>query len=442
MRFDCCQLCIKPAALVISFLMLPTVLADSHSWPYAPFSTSGRNIVNARNDVLHWAGVNWPLNEVSMLPEGIEWQSADTILDFIEDAGFNFIRMGYATEMIDDLYDRGGKDVPICESLTSSLGNDNGTSICHRISENNGEWNENTTRFEVWDDIIEKANSRQIYVHPDLHIDKAGWCCSEDDGDAWFDDTNFSVHNWTRALQYIANYTKQHDNMVSISLHNEPRKSSSHYLGYNWETLVGNFTHGADLIHEANPDLLITWAGKDFDVELSALTAGTPYNQARCHNCDPTDSGDHFNITEHDWGNKLVFELHHYNYGSDCDSLALELYKDGFNALGMSKPSGCNDTTNCTEAANIAPVLLTEFGTTQNEHLSDQLKCLRNFITDNGISWAMWTIGGSYRIRSGIRGYNETYGLLNYEWSDWRLSDVVNDWWKPFVNSTLNNTHT
>lgn len=31
-------------------------------WPYGPFRTAGRDIVNSRNDTIVWAGLNWPLS--------------------------------------------------------------------------------------------------------------------------------------------------------------------------------------------------------------------------------------------------------------------------------------------------------------------------------------------------------------------------------------------
>lgn len=34
--------------------------AESDSWPYGPFSTKGRDIVNTRGEIIQWAGVNWP----------------------------------------------------------------------------------------------------------------------------------------------------------------------------------------------------------------------------------------------------------------------------------------------------------------------------------------------------------------------------------------------
>lgn len=66
---------------------------NSSVWPYGPFSTQGRDIVNARGEVITWAGVNWPMSLESMVPEGLEWVSAEEILDNVASIGFNFIRM-------------------------------------------------------------------------------------------------------------------------------------------------------------------------------------------------------------------------------------------------------------------------------------------------------------------------------------------------------------
>lgn len=41
--------------------LLPRRESDASSqWPYAPFSTRGRDIVNAKGEAVTWAGVNWP----------------------------------------------------------------------------------------------------------------------------------------------------------------------------------------------------------------------------------------------------------------------------------------------------------------------------------------------------------------------------------------------
>lgn len=67
--------------------------SNSSVWPYGPFSTKGRDIVNARGEAITWAGVNWPLSGETMIPEGLEWASAEQILDHVANVGFNFIRM-------------------------------------------------------------------------------------------------------------------------------------------------------------------------------------------------------------------------------------------------------------------------------------------------------------------------------------------------------------
>lgn len=66
---------------------------NSSVWPYGPFGTQGRDIINARGEAITWAGVNWPMSGETMVPEGLEWASAEEILDNVASVGFNFIRM-------------------------------------------------------------------------------------------------------------------------------------------------------------------------------------------------------------------------------------------------------------------------------------------------------------------------------------------------------------
>lgn len=426
--------------------------STSSDWPYAPFRTQGRDIVNARNESVKWAGVNWPLNAETMIPEGLEWTSADEILDSLKDVGFNFIRMGYAVEMVDQIYLRNGSDVPLNVALIEALGVVNGTSVARDMIAKNQGWNETTTRFQIWGDIISKAAQRQIYVHPDVHVGVAKWCCSYTDGEAWFDDVDFPAKNWTRALAYISNFAKSYPNIVSMSLRNEPRESYNRTLDYGWNTLVGNFTQGSDVIFQNNPDLLITWSGLNYDSDLSALTAGTNLWTAPCYKCDYAKDKyrlppKRFNLSEHPWADKLVWELHAYDTAhdldtDDCEIFQAEMYKNGLNALGIPKPSACNITQDCPDAVNKAPIVFTEFGALESYTMynSTLQTCLRKLLTDNEMSWAMWGLAGSYRIRSGVQGYEDTWGLTNYNWSDWRDPGLVQNWWKPFVQETLGET--
>ena len=310
---------------------------------------------------------------------------------------------GYAIQMIDEIYDRDGTDVALEEAMVSALGHTNGTRVANDVVSKNPNWSLNTTRFEIWSDIALAAASRAIFIHPDVHVGKAQWCCSHTDGNAWFDDLSFGVVNWLRGLSYVASWAADHPNVVSMSLRNELRESwNSTNLYYNWQTLVGNMTAGADAIHAANPDLLITWSGMQFDEDLSALTAGRNLLTAPCYKCtairdalrrDPV----FFHLEDHPWADKLVWELHLYPMSEDldtgtCDIIRAALFRNGFNALGIDPPaSGCNLTGDCPPARRLTPVLLTEFGHAQDASLPSDVvqRCLHDFSVEHRVGWAM-----------------------------------------------------
>lgn len=78
----------------ISSLSYPRQSSNGSSeWPYGPFSTRGRDIINAKGEAVTWAGVNWPGSGETMVPEGLEWASVEDIIDQIKSIGFNFIRL-------------------------------------------------------------------------------------------------------------------------------------------------------------------------------------------------------------------------------------------------------------------------------------------------------------------------------------------------------------
>lgn len=99
---------------------------SSSSWPYGPFSTQGRDILNTKGEAVTFAGVNWPGSGESMVPEGLEWASIEDILSQVQSVGFNFIRLTYAIEMVDQIYERNGVDVGLEISMINALGYENG----------------------------------------------------------------------------------------------------------------------------------------------------------------------------------------------------------------------------------------------------------------------------------------------------------------------------
>jgi endoglucanase len=99
---------------------------SSSSWPYGPFNTQGRDIVNTKGEAVTFAGINWPGSGESMVPEGIEWSSIEDILSQVQSVGFNFIRLTYAIEMVDQIYERNGSDVGLEITMINALGYENG----------------------------------------------------------------------------------------------------------------------------------------------------------------------------------------------------------------------------------------------------------------------------------------------------------------------------
>ena len=350
--------------------------------------------------------------------------------------------------MINQIYDRNGMDVPLEVSMIEALGYINGTKVTNNIIANNPSWTRETTRLEIWDDITRLAYERGIFIHPDTQMNRAEWCCSHIDGNAWFGDVFFDIEQWKRGMAYMAKWAKRHPNVVSMSLHNELRESWNRTdLFYNWMTLVGNMTAGADTIHAANPDLLITWSGMQYDQDLSALTARKNLLDSPCYKCTAVRDASrrkpvYFDLDSHPWANKLVWELHLYGTSEDIDTgtcpvIEAAFYRNGFNALGIPPPEGCKITHDCPSAQRLTPVILSEFGSLQNASIyNDTLEnCIKTFTKAHKISWAMWAIAGSYRIKSGVQGAVATGGMTNANWTDWAYPQSIPNFWQPWIKA-------
>lgn len=110
-----------------------------------------------------------------------------------------------------------------------------------------------------------------------------------------------------------------------------------------------------------------------------------------------------------------------------CPLIKAELYAAGFNALGVPKPAACNITGKCVDPVRQTPVILSEFGSSQDAYLfNDTLQgCLREVTREWNISWAVWGLAGSYRIRSGGQGVADTWALGNYTWNGWNYPEGI-----------------
>lgn len=171
----------------------------------------------------------------------------------------------------------------------------------------------------------------------------------------------------------------------------------------------------ADLVNAANPNILIFLSGLDYDTKLTPIPTA-----------DDLGGGKKFLLTDFKYRDKLVLELHNYQTSaSNCGDIEGGLWNNGFRATGD-------------KAVNKMPVVLTEFGFTQADKSYDGVyaSCLRKLMPQWKTGWTVWVISGSYYTRGGTQDYEESWGLVNHQWSDWRNKDAITAL-KGMVDATL-----
>ncbi|KAK3400424.1 glycoside hydrolase superfamily [Sordaria brevicollis] len=393
-------------------------------WPNGPLVVSGRWIRDASGTNLTYAGVNWPGAGDVMIPEGLQYQSISTIVSKVKSLGMNAIRLTFAIQMIDEIYSNGGKDITLQKAFTQALGSTNGPKVLNQVLAKNPQFTASTTRLQVFDAVAAECARQQIFVHLDNHISKGMWCCSTGDGNSWWGDTYFSAANWTRGLAYMASHGKTWPPLTSLSLRNEPREPASGpaKATYNWQTWYLYMRQGAEAVHSSNPDLLIFLSGLSFDTFLTPVVRGTALT--------PGTTKFSFDDFPGYGRTKLVLELHNYETGAtNCNSLQSNLYNNGFEALTTSGA-----------AVNQVPVMLTEFGLKMDAiagtYKGVYASCLAGYLPREKAGWFLWVLAGSYYVRSGTVDYDEGWGLLTRDWSDWRSKGYV-EVLKGMVRGTL-----
>jgi hypothetical protein len=231
--------------------------------------------------------------------------------------------------------------------------------------------------IKVFDAVAAELNKQGIYVHLDNHMSKGAWCCSTNDGNAWFGDTYFNTEKWKRGVSYMADHGKAWPNLISIGLRNEFRKpdKTGSSLAYSWATWYAQVMPVATAVNAANPNILIFLSGLDFDTKATPLATG-----------EDLGNGKKFLLTDYKFANKLVLELHNYqNSAKKCGDMESGLWNNGFRATGD-------------KAVNKMPVVLTEFGYSQtvSDYNAVYATCLKKLMPQWKTGWMIWVLSGSY----------------------------------------------
>ncbi|KAG5521998.1 hypothetical protein RHGRI_034271 [Rhododendron griersonianum] len=354
-----------------------------------PLSTDSRWIVDETGRRVKLACVNWASHLEAVVAEGLSKQPVDLISKQIGSMGFNCVRLTWplflaTNESLANLTVRKSfTRLGLIESVAGFQAN-NPSLI-------------DLSLINAYQTVVSSLANNNVMVIIDNHISKPGWCCSNDDGSGFFGDQYFNPDLWIRGLTRMATMFKDTPNVVGMSLRNELRGNKS-----NVDDWYRYMQKGAEAVHAANPNVLIILSGLSYAKDLSFLLQRP------------------VNLT---FAGKLVFEVHWYSFS------------DAY-AWGTGNPNQvCAQIVgNLMRRAGFVvdqlgyPLFVSEFGVDQRGvSVNDNryLDCFMGVAAEMDWEWALWTLAGSYYLREGGIGSDETYGILNWNWCEARNSSFL-----------------
>ncbi|KAF5194225.1 Glycosyl hydrolase 5 family protein [Thalictrum thalictroides] len=378
----------------LSFFIFLSILGinifDSFQRPVEalPLYTNSRWIVDEAGNRVKLACVNWPSHLETMVAEGLSKQPVDVISKKIIFMGFNCVRFTWPLFLAtnDSLglitVKQSFQSLGLSESIAG-------------IKVNNPSLLDLPV-IQAYQVVVKNLADNNVMVILDNHISKPGWCCSNYDGNGFFGDKYFDPNLWIKGLTRMATLFNNTSNVVAMSLRNELRGSKQNIN--DWYRYMQK---GAEAVHSANPNVIVILSGLNYDKDFGFL-ATNPLNL--------TFTG------------KLAFELHWYGFSDGkawengnanqvCGSIVSNMMRRG----GFLLDQGW-------------PVIMTEWGIDQrgtNVNDNRYLNCIMAVAAELDLDWALWTLTGSYYLREGVMGMDETYGVLNWDWCGIRNSSFI-----------------
>ncbi|XP_010026595.2 glycosyl hydrolase 5 family protein [Eucalyptus grandis] len=367
----------------LCFIALWALVASRHAEPVkAPWRlhTDSRWIVDKQGRRVKLACVNWASHLEPMVAEGLDKKPVDWISKQIASMGFNCVRLTWPLFMVTN-------DSLGSMSVAQSFRDLGLVDYIGGIRQNNPSLLD-VSVLAAFRAVVTSLGDNNVMVILDNHISKPGWCCSNRDGNGFFGDQYFDPNLWIKGLTRMATMIRRIGNVVGMSLRNElrgPKENLRDWLRY--------MERGAEVVHSANPHVLVIASGLYYDTDLWFL-GHIPMKVS--------------------FARKLVFELHWYASSSGT------VWEDG------NANERCKDATDkvMSKAGFILnqgmPLFVSEFGgelSGQNVNDDRYFNCFFGVAAKLDFDWALWTIVGSYYLRKGIVGMEETFGVLNKDFS-------------------------
>ncbi|ESW04479.1 hypothetical protein PHAVU_011G098000 [Phaseolus vulgaris] len=362
----------------ITVLLYVTVLQTVKGFP---LHTSDRWIVNENGKRVKLACVNWVSHLDTVVAEGLSQQPLDTISKRIKSMGFNCVRLTWPLLLLTNhslasLTVRNSfKNLALLQSIDAVQ------AINPSIID--------LPLIKAYQEVVKSLGENDVMVILDNHVTVPGWCCSSMDGNGFFGDQYFDPDLWIIGLTNMATLFKGVSNVVGMSLRNElrgPKQDVNQWYRY--------MPKGAEAVHAANPEVLVILSGLNFDTDLSFIKE---------------------EALKLSFNGKLVLEVHWYSFSegkswtsSNENQVCGEVTENQMRIAGFLLDQGL-------------PLFVSEFGLDlRGSDANDNryINCFMAFAAQLDLDWALWTLGGSYYIRKGVVGMNESYGILNSDWSE------------------------
>ena len=338
--------------------------------------TSGSQILDAANNAVRIAGVNWFGFETSnFAPHGLWSRGYKEMMDQMKSLGFNTIRLPYC----DQLFDAGSTPNGIDFSKNADL--------------------QGLTGLQVMDKIVAYAGQIGLRIFLDHHRSAAGNSANE--SGLWYT-AAYPESKWIANLSMLASRYAATSTVIGIDLHNEPHGPATWGDGgaNDWRLAA---ERGGNAVLAANPNLLVIVEG------IETASSGSYWWGGNLSNAGAAP-------VRLNTSGRLVYSAHDYP-----SSVYAQTY--------FSDPSYPNNLPGVWDKnwgylfrTGTAPVLLGEFGSTlatasDQAWYSKLVGYLKGDLDGNGtndlaagqqgISWTYW----SWNPNSG-----DTGGILADDW--------------------------
>lgn len=341
------------------------------------FHTSGNQILDANNQPVRIAGVNWFGFETSTFaPHGLWARGYKDMMDQMKQQGFNTIRLPFSNELFDKASKPNGIDFAKNPDLQGLSG------------------------IEVMDKIVDYAGQIGLRIFLDHHRSTAGNSAQE--SGLWYT-PEYSESRWISDWVMLANRYQGNPTVIGADLHNEPHGQATWGSGNpqtDWRMAAQK---AGNAVIAANPDWLIIVEGIEFVGNDSYWWGGN------------LSAAGQYPVVLNEPGH-LVYSVHDYPQSVYAQSwFSAPNYPENL-------PSVWDQHWGYLYKQNIAPVLLGEFGS-KMATASDRLWADRMIAYLKGDS----SVSGSLPVSNGQQGPSWTWWSWNPNSGD--TGGILNDDW-------------